>query len=423
MNALVEFYAKQAVSNRPSWFKPIQQQAYDELQRFKFPTRADEEWKYTSLDAFTKKQFFFPKQDAVKNTASPAFNGAKQLLIENGYFNDSNLNLDDLPPGVIIKPISQALNDHAELISSYLGKILQSEHGFHAFNTLAFTSGLFIYIPENTQLEKTLLIDQWQDVADSGVNHRHLIMLGENSQATILNLFHGAPQAVYFTNTITEVLLAKRSVLTHYTIQQAGKSSVNINHLAVEQREESNLFSHNINLGGQLVRSDITVNLKEIKARCLLNGLYMPEDHQHIDQHTTIVHQVPECFSQQDYKGILSGRGRAVFNGKINVAKHALYTEALQQNKNLLLSPLAEINTKPQLEIFADDVICSHGATVGQLDEDALFYLLTRGIERADAMRYLIHAFAENNLRFITDKTISEWIAHLINQQLKGWYE
>lgn len=149
----------------------------------------------------------------------------------------------------------------------------------------------------------------------------------------------------------------------------------------------------------------------------------MPSDKQHIDQHTTITHEVPECFSQQDYKGILAGRGRAVFNGKIKVAKHALYTEALQQNKNILLSSLAEINTKPQLEIFADDVKCSHGATVGQLDEDALFYLLTRGIKRTDAIHYLIHAFAENNLRFITDTRISEWIANLINQQLKEWYE
>jgi Fe-S cluster assembly protein SufD len=158
------------------------------------------------------------------------------------------------------------------------------------------------------------------------------------------------------------------------------------------------------------VRSDIAISLDEPLAQCLMNGIYQPSDQQHMDHHTVVRHVAPDCSSEQDYKGILNGHARAVFNGRVVVVKNAQHTEAKQQNKNLLLSANTEVNTKPQLEIFADDVVCTHGATVGQLDEDALFYLATRGINREEASRYLVQAFTAENLRMLGHKELAEWI-------------
>uniref|UniRef100_UPI00260D9DA4 Fe-S cluster assembly protein SufD n=1 Tax=uncultured Legionella sp. TaxID=210934 RepID=UPI00260D9DA4 len=197
-----------------------------------------------------------------------------------------------------------------------------------------------------------------------------------------------------------------------------SKSAYHLGHIAVKQEESSQFASHSLSLGGKLVRSDLSLYLQEERAHCLMNGIYAPAEGQHVDHHTTVHHLVPECSSEQDYKGILTGHSRAVFNGKVIVAKDAQHTDAKQQNKNLLLSANAEIDTKPQLEIFADDVVCSHGATVGQLDEEALFYLATRGIGRLDASRYLIHAFAQNNLRLIPHRDLADWMGQLLTQQL-----
>ena len=201
-------------------------------------------------------------------------------------------------------------------------------------------------------------------------------------------------------------MLAASAKLTHYKIQRESKAAYHLGHLAVKQSAHSQFASHSLSLGGKLVRSDISMYLQEEHAHCLMNGIYAPSEGQHVDHHTTVNHLVPNCSSEQDYKGILTGRSRAVFNGKVIVAKDAQHTDAKQQNKNLLLSANAEIDTKPQLEIFADDVLCSHGATVGQLDEEALFYLATRGIGRLEASHYLIHAFAQDNLRLIPNREL-----------------
>ncbi len=174
----------------------------------------------------------------------------------------------------------------------------------------------------------------------------------------------------------------------------------------LNNRAAAEFASHSLSLGGKLTRSDISIHLQEELAQCLMNGIYAPGEGQHVDHHTSVYHLVPNCQSEQDYKGILNGHSRAVFNGKVYVAKEAQHTDAKQQNKNLLLSAQAEIDTKPQLEIFADDVFCSHGATVGQLDEEALFYLATRGIGHLEATHYLLQAFANENLGLIPHNRI-----------------
>ena len=211
---------------------------------------------------------------------------------------------------------------------------------------------------------------------------------------------------------------AANATVTHYKIQRESKAALHIGHLAISQGASSQVNSHLFSFGGKLVRSDTTFALEAPHAQCFMNGIYAPTAGQHMDHHTRVTHAVAHCSSVQDYKGILSGHSRAVFNGQVIVAKDAQHTSAQQQNKNLLLSVGAEIDTKPQLEIFADDVVCTHGATVGQLDEDALFYLATRGIEPAEASQYLVRAFAAENIRAVTQAPLAEWLSQRLTRQI-----
>jgi Fe-S cluster assembly protein SufD len=421
MNEILEFYqeqAKKGVSTLP-WLAQLQTKASTDLKRRGFPTRHDEEWKYTNVDSLLKQPFV--QQNAL--TTSDIKNDSDipvkhRILVQNGLISGEKELAPKLPAGVLILPLSAALTHHADLVKPYLGTILKQEHGFHFLNTAMIDCGLFIYIPKGVYIEEPIAITHLQDQENQAVHLRHLIIAEAQSQATIIEEFLGEADCCYLTNTITEVFTGVGAQLNHYKIQRESKAAFHLGHLAVKQSAKSQFASHSLSLGGKLVRSDISMYMQEEYAHCLMNGIYAPAEGQHVDHHTTVHHLVPNCSSDQDYKGILTGRSRAVFNGKVIVAKDAQHTDAKQQNKNLLLSANAEIDTKPQLEIFADDVLCSHGATVGQLDEEALFYLATRGIGRSEASHYLIHAFAQNNLRLIPNRELADWMGSLLTQQL-----
>ncbi len=421
MNEILEFYqeqAKKGLSPHP-WLAQLQSKASTELDRHGFPTRHDEEWKYTQVDALLKQRFA-PQRSIVspmtlKDTDLPV---KHQLLMHNGLISGEQELAKKLPDGVLLLPLSVALVEHADLIKPYLGTILQQEHGFHFLNTTMIQCGLFLYIPEGVCIEEPIALTHVQDQNNQAVHLRHLIIAEAQSQATFIEEYRGDAESCYLTNTVTEVFVGSEAQLTHYKIQNESKAAYHLGHLSVKQLAHSQFASHSLSLGGKLVRSDISMYLQEEHAHCLMNGIYAPSEGQHVDHHTTVHHLVADCSSDQDYKGILTGRSRAVFNGKVIVAKDAQHTNAKQQNKNLLLSANAEIDTKPQLEIFADDVLCSHGATVGQLDEEALFYLATRGIGRLEASHYLIHAFAQDNLRLIPNRELADWMGNLLTQQL-----
>ena len=438
MSDCVDFYQKQAcagISTVP-WLARIQEQACQELERTGFPTRHHEDWKYTSVDAFLQHRFVFNSTQTTDHTINklarpiPSIplrivNGAvipSEAKQSSGLCTDSSLAMTDscttLPSGVIIVPISEALECMPEKIKPYLGQILKQEHAFHALNTAMLHQGLFIYIPDNVSINEPLWLNHWQDKAEQAVNLRHIVVAGCGSRVTLIEDYAGLAETCYFTNTITEIHLAPKATVTHYKIQRESKLAYHVGHLAVQQAEHSQFDSHSICIGSQWMRSDITIKLDEPNARCLMNGLYLPGDGQHMDHHTLVNHAVPDCQSAQDYKGILKGKSRGVFNGRVVVAEGAQHTEAKQQNSNLLLSKNAEIDTKPQLEIFANDVICTHGATVGQLDEDALFYLATRGIAREEASRYLMSAFMNENMRLLANDKLAAWLSILLNEQL-----
>ncbi|MFI4962262.1 MAG: Fe-S cluster assembly protein SufD [Legionellales bacterium] len=421
MSAILEFYQQEAqarVSSIP-WLAQMQCQALAALNHSGFPTRQDEEWKYTSVDSLVQQGFTQnpnPKSDSdFKKSDIPV---QRQISIHNGLIRGIEELKSLLPQGVLILPLSEALSQHPERIKPYLGTIMPTEHGFHSLNTAMLHLGLFIYIPAGIRMDEPIALSHVQDTMNQALHLRHIVVLEEGSQATLIEEYRGAEDCSYLTNTVTEIFLGARAQLSHYKIQRESKLAYHLGHVSVRQSDHSTFSSHSLSLGGRLVRSDISIYLQEEYADCLMNGIYTPADGQHVDHHTTVHHLVPNCRSEQDYKGILVGRSRAVFNGKVIVAKDAQHTDAKQQNKNLLLSAQAEVDTKPQLEIFADDVLCSHGATVGQLDEDALFYLATRGIDRVEAVGYLIHAFAEANLRLIQHANLADWMGQLLSEQV-----
>ncbi len=426
MSDITDFYQQQAEScaSNITWLAAIQDNARADFQRLNFPTRKTEDWKYTSVESFLKKRFVAASAVLAPPVMSQRTDidfpiQCHTISIVNGMISDVDSLIKNLPTGVLVLPLLQALTTHADLVKPHLDKILKTEHAFHALNTAMMQCGVFIYLPKDVVLDLPILISHWQDKNQQANFVRHLIVAEENSVATVIEDYQGETAVDYFTSVITEVHLAAHASVTHYKVQRESKQATHIAHLAVNQSTKSEFNNHSFSFGGKLVRCDITFNLQERKAHCSMNGVYAPADGQHVDHHTVVKHLVADCTSAQDYKGILTGRARAVFNGKVIVAKDAQHTDAKQQNKNLLLSLDAEIDTKPQLEIFADDVVCTHGATVGQLDEDALFYLATRGIEHAEASQYLIQAFAAENLRVITDKTLLSWLSSLLNKQIK----
>jgi Fe-S cluster assembly protein SufD len=420
MSEFLAFYQQQAqkkVSSQP-WLAQLQSQALNTLERDGFPTRHNEEWKYTSVDSLLKQLFSSSEYSSINRPYASDLPLENTRTIHNGCVLEEKHLLAMLPKGVLLMPLSVALVEHTELVKPYLGHILQQEHGFHALNTALIHSGIVLYIPRDVRIETPIVLDHFQDQSLNAVHLRHLIIADQGSEATVIEDYRGIEDCSYFTNTISEIFVGAHAHLTHYKIQRESKKAFHLGHTAVKQATSSHFASHSLNLGATLARSDINILLEAEQAHCLMNGIYAPTEGQHVDHHTTVHHLVPHCSSEQDYKGILKGRSKAVFNGKVLVAKDAQHTDAQQQNKNLLLSANAEINTKPQLEIFADDVVCSHGATVGQLDEDALFYLASRGIDKLEASQYLIHAFAEDNLRLIPHRELANWMSHLLTQQL-----
>ncbi len=419
MSELVSFYKQQAQNARSNlpWLATLQTQALKNLERHGFPSRHNEEWKYTSVDALLK-QTFNQEYKAATSEFKSDFPVAHHVLINNGHVLRNNELLAQLPKGALVLSLADALTQQADLIKPHLAHILDQEHGFHALNTALMHCGVVIYLPKGACIDSPIILNHYQDQESLAANLRHLVIAEEGSQATIIEHYQGKEEVQYFTNTVTELFLAASAHITHYIIQREAKTAFHLGHVAVKQAAHSHFASHSLNLGAALTRRDLSIKLQEEYASCLMNGIYAPIEGQHIDHHTTAYHLVPNCSSEQDYKGILKGYSRAVFNGKVIVARDAQHSKAQQQNKNLLLSKSAEINTKPQLEIFADDVVCTHGATVGQLDEDALFYLASRGIDKVEAAQYLIHAFAEDNLRLIPHREFADWMSQLLIQQL-----
>jgi Fe-S cluster assembly protein SufD len=359
----------------------IRRRAAERFEARGFPTIRDEEWRFTNVAPIAKA------------------------------------NLAAAAPQISGHSLRAALNLDPDLIEEHLGRYASdASNAFVALNTANFEDGAFVHVPRNTVVEEPVWID-FTAIPERATHPRNLIVVGAGSQVRIVERYSGAGR--YFTNAVTEIVVGENATVEHVKLEEESLDSFHVATIQVFQAPNSNFKAHNICLGGLLVRNDVNAVLSS-GCEGTLNGLYLTKGRQHIDNHTALDHAAPHAASHELYKGILDGSSSAVFNGKILVRKDAQKTDAKQTNKNLVLSGNAVINTKPELQILADDVRCTHGATIGQLDQEALFYLRARGIDQTEARDLLIYAFARDvidrigipNVRDYLEKALFESLEH-----------
>lgn len=344
-----------------------------------FPGPREEEWRFTPIAPLAQTPFAPAPSDQVANSC----------VLRTGA----------LPKGVVVCALSEAMQKHTDLIESHLARHADwKKSTFTALNTAFLREGAFVYVPRGTVIDEPLFLDFSTGRDGDGYvwNRRSLIIFGDNSQAVLVENYSGLAESAYFTNAVTEIIVGPGAHVDHYKVQREGDRAFHMATMQVQLGRDARFSSHAVTQGGQWVRNEINAVFEGEGGECTLNGLYRAGGEQLVDNRTLIDHAYPHCASHELYKGILDGKARGVFNGKIYVRQDAQKTDAKQTNQTLLLSEDATINTKPQLEIYADDVKCTHGATVGQLDAESIFYLRSRGIGVAEARSLLTYAFAND---------------------------
>ena len=382
----------------------LRQDAMEHFSRLGFPTTRLEGWRFTNVAPIVSRAYVLGDPAEVDSAHVDRFLvpdlPGPRLVFVNGRFAPSLSSVGEVPTGVEVRSLGDTLAAGLEGVASHLSLAGVAEQPFSALNTAFLQDGALIKVADGVVLDDPVQVLFVSTApGEAVVTHpRVLVLAGANSQFSMVESYAGLRDAEYFTNAVTEIDAGAGSVVTHAKVLRESLQAYHVASLQARLDRSAVVRSTSVTLGGALVRNDVGAVLNGDGAECTLNGLYVAGRNQLIDNHTMIDHASPHCDSHELYKGILDGDGRAVFNGKIIVRLDAQKTDAKQSNKALLLSERAQVNTKPQLEIFADDVKCTHGATVGQLDEDALFYLRARGIGREHARRMLIHAFATDVL-------------------------
>jgi Fe-S cluster assembly protein SufD len=344
-----------------------------------FPGPRDEEWRFTPIAPLARVPFEPEPRDGEE--ISFTLRGCQ------------------LPSGVILCDLAGALRKHAALVGPHLARHADwKKHPFTALNTAFLHDGAFLHVPAGTTIEEPISLDFHAFRATTPLvwHRRALVVVGENSRVTLVEEYRGPSGSTYLTNAVTEIVVGSGAHVDHYKVQRESEQAFHLALMQVQIGRGANFASHTVTQGGQWVRNEINAVFEGEGGECVLNGLYQASGQQLIDNHTFIDHAYPHCTSHELYKGILDGKARGVFNGKIYVRQDAQKTDAKQTNQTLLLSDDATINTKPQLEIYADDVKCTHGATVGQLDAESIFYLRSRGIGSEEARSLLTYAFAND---------------------------
>ena len=400
-----ELFNKNGASAAPVWVRKLRQEAFARFVEMNFPTMKDEEWKYTSVAPIVKLPFRlaskFPSGFSKADIEAHLFGKSdwQRLVFVNGIFSQDLSSVSGLPKGVLVKNLEAALKENTGLVEAHLGKYAElGANIFTALGTAFLEEGAFVYLPAGTVLERPIHL-LFVSTAEKEVTVAHpriLVVAEAGSRGAVIENYLGKSNQPYFTNVVTEIVVGENASLEHYKLQREDGHGFHIAATEVYQKRASHYSGFTLDAGAQLGRNTHRVVLDGEEVECHLNGLYIASGKQHIDNHTAIDHRQPNGKSFEVYKGIVDGRARAVYNGKVFVRQAAQKTDSKQTNRNLLLSDLARVDTKPQLEIFADDVKCTHGATVGQLDETAIFYLTARGISRANAQRLLTFGFAND---------------------------
>lgn len=409
-----------------AWLLPIRKAALARFAELGFPTTRDEEWRYTNVAPIAKARFLLADQDGAQ-VASRDIRpftlgeaGGSQLVFVNGRHAPRLSSVRPLPSGVKVVSLAAALESDRRLVEPHLARrASDQDHAFAALNAAFMQDGAFIHVPKGSIVEEPIhLLFVSTAGGQPRVSHPYnLIIADVDSQATVIESYVGPDSGVYFTNGVTEIVAGENAVIDHYKVQREGEQAFHVGRLQLRQLRSSNVRSHTISLGGVLVRNDIHAVLGAEGCDCTLNGLYMLRGEQHVDNHLLVEHAKPHCNSREFFKGVLDGRSRGVFSGRIIVHPDAQKTDAKQTNMNLLLSEDALVDTKPQLEIFADDVKCTHGATIGQVDDDAIFYLRSRGISKPAARNLLICAFAGESLARVRCEPLRTRLASVVSER------
>ena len=419
--------AEQLGQAGPEWLRRARTQALARFEELGFPTSRLEEWKNTNVAPIARTPFV-PAPDRREELSAERPGGrwldgisAHRLVFVNGRYAPRLSNTGGIPEESLAGSLAEALRSRPEQLEGHLGRYANyDDRAFPTLTTAFLEDGALVIVPDGVELDEPiqLLYLSTGDDEPTASHPRTLVLTGANSRTAIVETFASLNGRTYFTNAVTELRIGPNAQLDHYRIQDESPAAYHVGTLRAHQERNSRFTSNNFDLGSSLARLDTDVVLDGDGAECTLNGLYLTRDKQHVDNHSTLDHAKPHCQSRELYKGILNDRSRAVFNGRIIVRPGAQKTDAKQSNPNLLLSDGALVHTRPQLEIYADDVKCTHGATIGRLDEDAQFYLRSRGIPAEEARQLLIRAFAREVLERVAIEPLREQLEQELTRRL-----
>jgi Fe-S cluster assembly protein SufD len=419
-------FEKRAAGTNLAWLRKLREDAFARFCQVGFPTTRDEDWRFTNVSAISRTQFSLSAKSDARLSASDLKqwrmeSSAAQLIFVDGHFRSDLSQLGKHAGGITISTLKEEIAKSEKLLESHLGRYLDVQRDpFCSLNTAFAEDGAFVHVARGTALEQPIHLLFISTKADSPrmVHPRNLLVFEKETQATVVEEYVSLGGGTVLCNSATELVAGENATIAHYMIESEDKDAFNISTLRMQLERSANVASHSLLLGGGLVRNNVHPVLAGEGAECLINGLFVGNGRQHLDNYMHVEHASPHCSSRQFYNGILDDHSHGVFHGRIVVHKDAQKTDAKQTNRNLLLSDSAQIDTKPQLEIYADDVKCTHGATIGQIEENALFYLRSRGIEEIAARRLLLMAFAGECLDRMKAGTAREHTEKLIQKHL-----
>ncbi len=412
-----------------SYLNSFREAAFEKYSQLGVPTRKNENYKYTNLDLFFNhdyKTYFIPDESdfhkAEEFRCDVTDLDAHGVVLMNGFYPTINGKINMLPGGILIGSLNEASRRYPDLIEKHYGKYAQSTNdGLIHLNTAMASDGVFVYVPRGTVLKKPVQVVNLVDSSEDTFNqHRNLIIVEDNSDFMIIICDHTLSPQKFLTNAVTEIHVGENAHFDIIRVQNEHNNACKITHTFINQEKNSVASSNNITLHGGLVRNNTYHYLGGEGAECNSFGLFLSDKWQHIDNFVSVEHAYPNCTSNQLFKGVLDEMATGTFNGRIFVAPDAQGTMAYQKNNNILLTDDAKMYTKPHLEIYADDVKCSHGATVGQLDDNAMFYLQSRGIDKRQAKLMLMFGFAHEVIQNIKVEPLRERMDNLVMQRLKG---
>ncbi len=418
-------FEKRAAGQKLPWLRRLREEAFARFCETGFPTTRDEDWRFTNVAAIARTQFRPASAAGLSAGDTAAWrvdDMAATLVFVNGRFAQELSELGALPKGVTVTSLRERIEQHPGEVETHLGRYADTQRDpFCALNTAFIGDGAYVHVARGVVVDAPvyLLYLSTHEDAPTMTHPRNLIVAEDQSQLAVIEDYASVGgESVVFSNAVTELIAGESTVAQHFLIEREHLKAFNVQTLRIQQGRSANVASHSVLLGGGLVRNNVHPVLAGEGGECLINGLFLGTGRQHLDNYMHVEHASPHCGSRQFYNGILDGQAHGVFHGRIVVHKDAQKTDAKQTNRNLLLSDDAQIDTKPQLEIYADDVKCTHGATIGQIEENALFYLRSRGLSEAEARKMLLMAFAEECVERMHSTVAREHIERLVSEHL-----